>query len=129
MNEYIISGGGINLQPQVRRQRESPQRLKNIKSFFLKKKRSQRVWREPTDDVVVCGPDIDVDSAQNTEKGKAPGDAINNDLLAVGKKLVNNRPQQEEVNYRPARLQCPPQMRSFRKQAHQIKKAHGAGVK
>lgn len=40
---------------------------------------------------MVCGPEVDVNGTQDTEKGKAPGDAVNNDLLAGGKELVDNR--------------------------------------
>ena len=48
------------------------------------------VIKPPTNNVIVHGPEIDVSSTEDSEKGKAPGDVVNHDLLAAGEELINN---------------------------------------
>lgn len=54
----------------------------------------------------MCGPEVDVDGVKDAEEREAPGDAVNDDLLAVGEELIDNRPQEENVYHRPALREC-----------------------
>lgn len=55
-------------------------------------------------DIMVAGPEVDVDGVEDGEEGEAPRDAVNDDGLARGEELVDDRSEEEEVDYRPA--QC-----------------------
>ena len=50
-----------------------------------------------TDDVVVGGPEVDVDGVENAEEGKAPADAVNDDLLAALEERVDDGAEEQEV--------------------------------
>lgn len=54
-----------------------------------------------TGDVVVPGPEVDVDGVQDGEEGEAPGDAVDDDLLSAIEELVDDGSEEEEVNKRP----------------------------
>ena len=56
-----------------------------------------------TDDVVVAGPEVDVDGVEDAEEGKPPADAVNDDLLAALKELVDDGAEEQEVDEGPVR--------------------------
>jgi hypothetical protein len=43
-----------------------------------------------TSNVVVGGPEVDIDGVEDAEEREAPGDAVDDGLLAVGEELVND---------------------------------------
>ena len=55
-----------------------------------------------TNDVVVPGPDIDIDRVQHAKEGETPANAVNDDLLAALKELVDDRSEEKEVDEGPA---------------------------
>ena len=55
-----------------------------------------------TNDVVVPGPDVDIDRVQHAKEGETPTNAVNNDLLAALKELVDDCSEEKEVNEGPA---------------------------
>ena len=55
-----------------------------------------------TDDVVVPGPDVDIDCVQHAKEGETPADAVNDDLLATLEELVDDGSEQEEMDEGPA---------------------------
>ena len=60
----------------------------------------REVWRR-TCDVVVPGPEVDVDGVQDRKQGEPPTNAIDDDLLATLKELVDYSPEEKEVDERP----------------------------
>ena len=60
----------------------------------------REVWRR-TCNVVVPGPEVDVDGVQDGEEGKTPGDAVDDDLLSAIEELVDDGSEEQEVNERP----------------------------
>ena len=56
-----------------------------------------------TDDVVVAGPEVDVDGVEDAEESKPPADAVNDDLLAALKELVDDGAEEQEVDEGPVR--------------------------
>lgn len=46
-------------------------------------------------------PHVDVDGVQDGEEGEAPGDAVNDDLLAAVEELVNHGSEEEQVDEGP----------------------------
>lgn len=72
-------------------------------------------------------PHIDVDGVQDGEEGKAPGDAVNDDLLAAVEELVNHGSEKEKVDEGPRTSQLAKQ-ETATKTAYQMRNAHGAGV-
>jgi len=75
---------------------------------------------------MVCGPEIDVDGIEDTEKREAPGNTVNDCLLAVGSELIDNGAEKEDVNEGPRKnqLNCCGNLRS----TDQMRNAQGAGV-
>ena len=63
----------------------------------------REVWRR-TCNVVVPGPEVDVDGVQDRKQGEPPTDAIDDDLLATLEELVDDGTKEEEVNERPTLL-------------------------
>jgi len=51
--------------------------------------------------VVVASPDIDVDSIENSQKGEAPRNTINNYRFSRREELVDNSSKKEDVDQRP----------------------------
>lgn len=43
-----------------------------------------------TSNVVVCGPEVDVDGVEDAEEREAPGNAVDDGLLAAGEELVDD---------------------------------------
>lgn len=48
-----------------------------------------------TDSVMVGSPKVDVNSIKNAKKRQAPRDAVDDDLLASGGELVDDRSKEE----------------------------------
>ena len=61
----------------------------------------EREVRRRTRNVVVPGPEVDVDGVQDRKQGESPTNAINDDLFATLEKLVDDGPEEKEVNERP----------------------------
>ena len=57
-----------------------------------------------TDDVVVAGPEVDVDGVEDAEEGKAPADAVNDDLLAALEERVDDGAEEQEVEEGPVQI-------------------------
>jgi hypothetical protein len=43
-----------------------------------------------TSDIVVVGPQVDVDAVQNAKERETPGNSVNNDRFAVGPELIDD---------------------------------------
>ena len=52
-------------------------------------------------DVVAARPDVDVDGVEDGEEGETPADAVDDDVLAVGRELVDDGAKEQEVNEGP----------------------------
>ena len=61
----------------------------------------EREVRRHTCNVVVPGPEVDVDGVQDRKQGESPANAIDDDLLATLEELVDDSPEEKEVNERP----------------------------
>ena len=61
----------------------------------------EREVRRRTCNVVVPGPEVDVDGVQDRKQGESPTNAIDDDLLATLKELVDYSPEEKEVDERP----------------------------
>lgn len=51
---------------------------------------------------MVASPEVNVDRVEDTEERKTPGDAVDNDALALGEELVDDGAEEEQVDHRPA---------------------------
>ena len=60
----------------------------------------REVWRR-TCNVVVPGPEVDVDGVQDRKQGEPPTNAVDNDLLATLEELVDDSSKEKEVDERP----------------------------
>ena len=58
---------------------------------------------ERTDDVVVPGPNVDVDGVEDGEEREPPADAVDDDLLSALKELVDDGAEEKEVDEGPWR--------------------------
>ena len=56
-----------------------------------------------TDDVVVPGPYVDVDSVEDGKEREPPADAINDDLLSALEELIDDGAEEKEVDEGPWR--------------------------
>ena len=81
-----------------------------------------------TNDVVIRGPKIHVNSIEETQKRKTPGYSIDNDPFSFRGELIKDRAQQEEVNQRPEMSRVNGRMLDEGRYADQIRNAHGDGV-
>ncbi len=81
-----------------------------------------------TDDVIVPGPHVHVDGIEDGEEGKAPADAVDDDLLAAVKELVDDCSEEQEVNEGPVETWSGGASRRNDATSYQMRKAHGAGV-
>lgn len=52
-------------------------------------------------DIVVGPPKVDVDGVQNSQEREAPGNRIDNDMLAIGEELVDDSSKKQNVDERP----------------------------
>ena len=57
-----------------------------------------------TDDIVVAGPEVDVDGVEDAEEGKAPADAVNDGLLAALEERVDDGAEEQEVDEGPVQM-------------------------
>lgn len=57
--------------------------------------------KDERDDIVPVAPDIHVDRVQDEEEREAPGDTVDDRLLALREELVDDVAEQEEVDNRP----------------------------
>jgi len=57
--------------------------------------------KDKGDDVVLAGPDVDVDGVEDGEEGEAPADAVDDGALAGGEELVDHGAAEEEVDEGP----------------------------
>lgn len=48
--------------------------------------------------LVAVGPQVDVDGAEESEEGEPPGDAVDDDRLAVVSEPVDDRAEQQQMN-------------------------------
>jgi len=53
---------------------------------------------DESDNVMLAGPDVHVDTGENGQEGEAPGDAIDDGTLAGGEELVDDVTEQEKVD-------------------------------
>ena len=54
-----------------------------------------------TGDIVVPDPKSDIDGVEDCKKGEPPANSVNDDLLATLEELVDDSPEEKEVNKRP----------------------------
>lgn len=50
---------------------------------------------------MMTSPQVDVDCVENTEEGKTPGNAVDDDAFAFGEELVDDGAEEEQVDQRP----------------------------
>ena len=50
----------------------------------------------------MAGPEVDVNSTEDAKEGEAPANAVNDDLLAALKELVDDNAKEQEVDEGPA---------------------------
>lgn len=62
--------------------------------------------KDEGDDVMLVGPNVDVDRVEDGEEREAPRDAIDDDALAAGEELVYDSAEKQEMDKRPARGEC-----------------------
>jgi len=96
--------------PVVEREREVDEELiistlRNVELLHdivhMRDGRADEEGEDEGDDVVLAGPDADVDGVEEGEEGEAPGDAVDDGAFAGGEELVDDRAEQEEVDERP----------------------------
>lgn len=49
----------------------------------------------------MTSPKIDVDSIEHSQEGETPGDSVNNNSFARGEELVDDGPEEKNVNQGP----------------------------
>lgn len=54
-----------------------------------------------TNNIVMGSPNIHIDRVEDTKKGKAPRDAVDNDFFTAREELVNNGAKEKKVYQRP----------------------------
>jgi len=47
------------------------------------------------------GKEVNVEGVEDDEKGKAPGNTINDDSFSLREELIDDRAKEEQVNQRP----------------------------
>jgi len=53
---------------------------------------------DESDDVMLTSPEIDVDGVEDSKEGEAPGDGIDDDMFSGREELVDDCPQEEEMD-------------------------------
>jgi len=53
------------------------------------------------EDVVLLSPKIDINGIEDTEEGEAPHDTIDDDTFPGREKLIDDRTEEEHMNYGP----------------------------
>ena len=84
-----------------------------------------------TDDIVMSAPYIDIDGVENTKERETPSYSGNDQALASGEELVDDRAEEQEVDERPEQSPLISVILAScsRDWTDQMRKAHGAGVK
>ena len=82
-----------------------------------------------TDDVVIRGPKMHVNSIEETQKRKTPGYFVDDDPFSFRGELIEDHAQQEEENQQPEISRVNARMLDEGGYADQMRNAHAEGVK